>query len=206
MWECSHVWNTSREVFKKKSETPEYRCLFTCRRHGTPAERCNNIYPQEVYDTREGCENLQIPLQCGQGQGRWGAHSDKGGLTVWPTGKFNCLSIGPCLSNVDLNVEKYVRKYMCLKLKFCMCESCFSGRKNAYHTNLGKHTGPVKCPVASVLEFLQSQFSDGLSTSTLKVCVAALAAFHKHLRKHKLIVHFICGAWRMRPGFLPGTW
>ncbi|XP_077061833.1 uncharacterized protein LOC143714498 [Siphateles boraxobius] len=40
---------------------------------------------------------------------------------------------------------------------------------------------PVNCPVASVLEFLQSRFSDGLSPSTLKVYVAALAAFHTPL-------------------------
>ncbi len=40
---------------------------------------------------------------------------------------------------------------------------------------------PVNCPVASVLEFLQDRFSAGLTPSTLKVYVAAIAAFHAPL-------------------------
>ncbi|KAL0153253.1 hypothetical protein M9458_051428, partial [Cirrhinus mrigala] len=37
---------------------------------------------------------------------------------------------------------------------------------------------PVNCPVGTVLEFLQDQFSAGLAHSTLKVYVAAIAAYH----------------------------
>ncbi|CAM4424166.1 unnamed protein product [Leuciscus chuanchicus] len=72
---------------------------------------------------------------------------------------------------------------------------------------------PVNCPVASVLEFLQSRFSDGLSPSTLNVYVADIAAFHTPLRvgtlgRHPLIVRFLRGARRMRPVVQTGvpTW
>ncbi len=63
---------------------------------------------------------------------------------------------------------------------------------------------PVNCPVASVLEFLQDRFSAGLTPSTLKVYVAAIAAFHAPLDvgplgRHQLVVRFLRGAWRMRP-------
>ncbi|KAL0153790.1 hypothetical protein M9458_050906, partial [Cirrhinus mrigala] len=37
---------------------------------------------------------------------------------------------------------------------------------------------PVNCPVGTVLEFLQDRFSAGLAHSTLKVYVAAIAAYH----------------------------
>jgi len=72
---------------------------------------------------------------------------------------------------------------------------------------------PVNCPVASVLEILQSRFSDGLSPSMLKVYVAAIAAFHTPLGvgtlvRHPLIVSFVelggCGL-SPSPEFPPGT-
>ena len=72
---------------------------------------------------------------------------------------------------------------------------------------------PVNCPVASVLEFLQNRFSDGLSPSTLKVYVAAISAFHTPLGvgtlgTHPLIIRFLRGARRMRPAIQPRvpTW
>ncbi len=37
---------------------------------------------------------------------------------------------------------------------------------------------PVNCPVGTVLEFLQARFSAGLSHSTLRVYVAAIASYH----------------------------
>jgi len=67
-----------------------------------------------------------------------------------------------------------------------------------------------KCPLASVLEFLQNRFSDGLFSSTLRVYVEA---FHMPLRvgtlgTHPLIICFLCGARRMRPAIQPRvpTW
>ncbi|KAI2653704.1 Transposon Ty3-G Gag-Pol polyprotein [Labeo rohita] len=46
----------------------------------------------------------------------------------------------------------------------------------------GRHQqDPVNCPVGSVLEFLQDRLSAGLSHSTLKVYVAAIAAYHAPL-------------------------
>lgn len=54
----------------------------------------------------------------------------------------------------------------------------------------------VNCPLASVLEFLQDHFSVGLSLSTLKDYMAAIAALHaplsdKPLGKHQLVVRFL---------------
>ncbi len=72
---------------------------------------------------------------------------------------------------------------------------------------------PVNCLVASVLEFLQDHFPAGLTPSTLKVYVAVIAAFHAPLDvgplgRHQLVVHFLRGAWRMRPAtrFRFPTW
>ena len=72
---------------------------------------------------------------------------------------------------------------------------------------------PVNCPVASVLEFLQDHCSAGLTPSTLKVYVAAIAAFHAPLGdgplgRHQLFVRFLRGAQRMRPAARTGvpTW
>jgi len=63
---------------------------------------------------------------------------------------------------------------------------------------------PVNCPVASVLGFLQDRFSKGLSPSTLRVYVAAIAVFHAPLSdgplgRHQLVIRFLLGTWRMRP-------
>ncbi len=41
--------------------------------------------------------------------------------------------------------------------------------------------GQVNCPTGIVLEFLQERFSAGLTPSTLKVYVEALAAYHAPL-------------------------
>lgn len=64
--------------------------------------------------------------------------------------------------------------------------------------------GPVNCPVPLVLKFLQDIFSVGLSPSTLKVYVAAIAAFHAPLSggslgKHHLVIRFLHGTLRTRP-------
>ncbi|KAL0161323.1 hypothetical protein M9458_045048, partial [Cirrhinus mrigala] len=40
---------------------------------------------------------------------------------------------------------------------------------------------PVHCPVGTVLEFLQARFATGLTHSTLKVYMAAIAVFHSPL-------------------------
>ncbi len=85
---------------------------------------------------------------------------------------------------------------------------------NVFSMWCGEHgLDPVNCLVASVLEFLQDRFSAGLTPSTLKVYVAAIAAFHAPLDvgplgRHQLVVHFLCGAWRMRPVTCSGvpTW
>ncbi|XDV48415.1 hypothetical protein PO909_017827 [Leuciscus waleckii] len=85
---------------------------------------------------------------------------------------------------------------------------------NVFNLWCGEHQlDTVNSPVASVLEFLQSRFSDRLSPSTLKVYVAAVAAFHTPLRvgtlgRHPLIVCFLRGARRMRPVIQPRvpTW
>ncbi len=37
---------------------------------------------------------------------------------------------------------------------------------------------PVNCPVRTMLEFLQDQFTAGLAPSTLKVYVTAISAYH----------------------------
>ncbi|KAI2651174.1 enzymatic polyprotein [Labeo rohita] len=60
---------------------------------------------------------------------------------------------------------------------------------------------PVNCPVGTVLEYLQDRFSAGLAHSTLKVYVAAIAAYHAPLGgmlvgKDPLVVCFLL---RLRP-------
>ncbi len=59
----------------------------------------------------------------------------------------------------------------------------------------------VNCPVGSVLEFLQARLSAGLTYSTLKVYVAAIAAYHAPLGgqsvgKQPLVTRFHRGALR----------
>ncbi|XDV44746.1 hypothetical protein PO909_012986 [Leuciscus waleckii] len=67
-----------------------------------------------------------------------------------------------------------------------------------------REVDPVNCPVASVLEFVQDRFSAGLTPSTLKVYMAAIAAFHAPLGdgplgRHQLVVRFLRGARTVRP-------
>ncbi len=60
---------------------------------------------------------------------------------------------------------------------------------------------PVNCPVGTVLEFLQTRFSTGLSHSTLRVYVAAIASYHapmggQSVGKDPLITRFLRqGSW-----------
>ncbi|KAI2647029.1 Transposon Ty3-G Gag-Pol polyprotein [Labeo rohita] len=63
---------------------------------------------------------------------------------------------------------------------------------------------PVNCPVGTVLEFLQDWFSAGFTHSTLKVYVAAIAAYHTLLGgssvgRNPLVTGFLHGALRLRP-------
>ncbi|KAK3556184.1 hypothetical protein QTP70_005577 [Hemibagrus guttatus] len=67
---------------------------------------------------------------------------------------------------------------------------------------------PVHCPIGTVLGFLQSCLSRGLSPSTLKVYVATIAANHAlvlgaTLGRHPLVYHFLRGARRLRPSCRP---
>ncbi len=63
---------------------------------------------------------------------------------------------------------------------------------------------PWKCPIRVVLSFLQQGLERGLSPSTLKVYVAAIAANHdpvngKSLGKNDLVIRFLRGARRLNP-------
>lgn len=63
---------------------------------------------------------------------------------------------------------------------------------------------PVNCLVGTVLEFLQDRLTAGLSPSTLKVHVAAIAAYDTPLggmsvRRHPWVTLFLCGTLRLRP-------
>ncbi len=63
---------------------------------------------------------------------------------------------------------------------------------------------PVNCPIGTVLEFLQARFSAGLTHSTLKVYVVAIAAYHAPLGgqsvgKDPLVTRFLRGVMRLRP-------
>ncbi len=63
---------------------------------------------------------------------------------------------------------------------------------------------PVNCPIGTVLEFLQAFFSAGLTHSTLKVYLAAIAAYHAPLGgqsvgKDPLVTRFLRGVMRLRP-------
>ncbi|KAL0174631.1 hypothetical protein M9458_030599, partial [Cirrhinus mrigala] len=63
---------------------------------------------------------------------------------------------------------------------------------------------PQRCPIAIVLSFLQEKLERRLSPSTLKVYVAAIAAYHDavdetSLGKHQLIVRFLRGVRRVNP-------
>ncbi|KAI2659854.1 Tyrosine recombinase slr0733 [Labeo rohita] len=63
---------------------------------------------------------------------------------------------------------------------------------------------PQRCTIAVVLPFLQEKLERRLSPSTLKVYVAAIAAYHDavdgtSLGKHQLIMRFLRGARRVNP-------
>ncbi len=63
---------------------------------------------------------------------------------------------------------------------------------------------PVNCPIGTILEFLQACFSAGLTHSTIKVYVVAIAAYHAPLGgqsvgRHPLVTRFLRGALRLRP-------
>ncbi len=63
---------------------------------------------------------------------------------------------------------------------------------------------PAYCPIASVLEFLQSRFSEGVMSAILKVYVAAISANHAYIDGvsvglHPLVSRFMQGSRRLRP-------
>ncbi len=69
---------------------------------------------------------------------------------------------------------------------------------------------PVNCPIGTVLEFLQARFSAGLSHSTLRVYVAAIASYHapmggQSVGKDPLIIRFLRGVLRLRPRVRSGS-
>ncbi len=62
----------------------------------------------------------------------------------------------------------------------------------------------LKGSIGTVMEFLQARFSAGLTHSTLRVYVAAIAAYHAPLGgqsvgKDPLVAHFLHGLMRFRP-------
>ncbi len=66
------------------------------------------------------------------------------------------------------------------------------------------HIDPVTCTVSDVLSFLQYRLDSGLLPSTLKVYVAAIAAFRspqggQSIGKHAMVVSFLKGAKRLHP-------
>ena len=67
-----------------------------------------------------------------------------------------------------------------------------------------KAVDPVRCPVATVLEFLQSLLDSGRSHSNLRVYVAAISSQHERVDGatvgcHRLVSLFLRGALRLRP-------
>ncbi len=63
---------------------------------------------------------------------------------------------------------------------------------------------PVNCPVGTVLEFLQERWTAGLASSTLKVYVVAISAYHiplggMSLGKDPLVSRFLRSTLRLRP-------
>lgn len=63
---------------------------------------------------------------------------------------------------------------------------------------------PLECPVVTILDFLQHLLDNGRSPATLRVYVAALAAYRAptegvSLGAHKLVVAFMKGAQRLHP-------
>ncbi len=72
-----------------------------------------------------------------------------------------------------------------------------------FTSSCGDHQlDPVNCPVGTVLEFLQARFSAGLSHSTLRVYVAAIASYHapmggQSVGKNPLSTRFLRGVMRL---------
>ncbi len=62
---------------------------------------------------------------------------------------------------------------------------------------------PVNCPVGTVLEFLQERLTAGAAATTLRVYVAAIAAWREldeiPLGRHRMVSAFMRGARRLRP-------
>ncbi len=63
---------------------------------------------------------------------------------------------------------------------------------------------PVYCPVASVLEFLQSRFSERVTSANLKVYAVAISANHTYIdgvsvSHHPLVSRFMQGSRWLRP-------
>ncbi len=78
--------------------------------------------------------------------------------------------------------------------------------KGSLFANLcsSRQEDPRRCTIGVVLSFLQESLERRLSSSTLKVYVAAFAAHHgavdgRSLRKYDLIVRFLRGARRLNP-------
>ncbi|KAL0201654.1 hypothetical protein M9458_004841, partial [Cirrhinus mrigala] len=66
------------------------------------------------------------------------------------------------------------------------------------------HEDPQRCSIGVVLSFLQEKLERRLSPSTLKIYVAAIAAYHDavdglSLGRHHLIIRFLRGARRLNP-------
>ncbi len=68
---------------------------------------------------------------------------------------------------------------------------------------LARAIDPVNCPVGPVLEFLQEKLTTGVSATTLRVYVAAIAARREldeiPLGRHRLVSAFMHGVRRLRP-------
>ncbi|KAL0204612.1 hypothetical protein M9458_002630, partial [Cirrhinus mrigala] len=70
---------------------------------------------------------------------------------------------------------------------------------------------PLRCGIKSVLSFLQGGLDRNLSSSTLKVHMAAISANHdlvegRSVGKHDLVIRFLRGAWRLntpQPHLIP---
>ncbi|KAL0147994.1 hypothetical protein M9458_056721, partial [Cirrhinus mrigala] len=72
------------------------------------------------------------------------------------------------------------------------------------HPDLWNLHDPQRCSIGVVLSFLQEKLERRLSPSTLKIYVAAIAAYHDavdglSLGRHHLIVRFLRGARRLNP-------
>lgn len=69
---------------------------------------------------------------------------------------------------------------------------------------LTQHEEPRRCPLPTILLFLQSLFDKGLAPSTIRVYAAAISAQHARVEgrtvgSHPLVARFLKGALRLRP-------